>query len=64
MVESGETPGFPRFESEYRLKTLEFSSCGDGCGLKDDGRIYIQHVGHIKVKVHRSVDGRKTLVWL
>lgn len=27
----------------------------DGCRLKDNGRLYLQHVGHIKVKLHRPV---------
>ena len=56
-VKAGECPGYPRFKSEDRFKTVEFPSYGDGCRLKDNGRLYIQRVGHIKVKLHRPVEG-------
>ncbi len=56
-VKSGGAPGYPRFKPEGRFRTVEFPSYGDGCRLKDNGRLYIQHVGHIKVKLHRPVEG-------
>jgi putative transposase len=56
-VKSGECPGYPRFKPEGRFRTVEFPSYGDGCRLKDNGRLYLQHVGHIKVKLHRPVEG-------
>jgi len=56
-VKSGDAPGYPRFKSEDRFRTVEFPSYGDGCRLKDNGRLYLQHVGHVKVKLHRPVEG-------
>jgi putative transposase len=56
-VKSGDAPGYPRIKSEGRFRTVEFASYGDGCRLKDNGRLYLQHVGHVKVKLHRSVEG-------
>ena len=56
-VKSGDTPGYPRFRPEGRFRTVEFPSYGDGCRLKDNGRLYLQHVGHLKVKLHRPIEG-------
>ena len=56
-VEMGDAPGYPRFKPEGRFRTVEFPSYGDGCRLKDSGRLYLQHVGHIKVKLHRPIEG-------
>ena len=53
----GRKPGYPRFKSEGRFRTVEFPSYGDGCRLKDNGRLYLQNIGHIKVKLHRPVEG-------
>jgi len=57
-VQAGECPGYPRFRGEERFRTVEFPSYGDGCKLKDNGRLYIQRIGHIKVKLHRPIEGR------
>jgi putative transposase len=55
----GEAPGYPRFKPEGRFRLVEFPSYGDGCRLKDNGRrLYLQHVGHVKVKLHRAIEGR------
>ena len=50
-------PGYPRFKGKYRFDTVVFPAYGDGCKLKD-GRLYIQHVGTIKVKWHRELQGK------
>ncbi len=57
-VKAGECPGYPRFKPKGRFRTVEFPSYGDGCRIKDKERLYIQHVGHVKVKMHRPVEGR------
>lgn len=57
-VRSGNAPGYPRFKPEGRFRTVEFPSYGDGCRLKDNGRLYLQHVGHVKVKLHRPIEGQ------
>jgi putative transposase len=56
-VKAGDAPGYPRFKGIDRFKLIEFPSYGDGCRLKQNGRLYLQHVGHIKVKLHRPVEG-------
>ena len=55
---SGGALGYPRFKPEGRFRTVEFPSYGDGCRLKDNGRLYLQHVGAVKVKLHRPTEGR------
>jgi putative transposase len=57
-VKAGDCPGYPRFRGEHRFRSVEFPSYGDGCKLKDNGRLYVQHIGHIKVKFHRPIEGR------
>ena len=56
-VKSGEAPGYPRFKPEGRFRTIEFPSYGDGCKLKENWRLYNQHIGHVKVKLHRPIEG-------
>lgn len=56
-VKAGERPGYPRFKGRNRFDTVEFPSYGDGCKL-DGGKVYFQHVGWVKVKLHRPADGR------
>jgi putative transposase len=53
-----EAPGYPRFKGRDRFRLVEFPSYGDGCRLKDNGRLYLQHIGHIKVKLHRPIEGK------
>ncbi len=56
-VKAGETPGYPRFKSRRRFDSYTFPSYGDGCRLSDAGKLYLQGIGHLKVKWHRPVDG-------
>ncbi|MCA1730853.1 MAG: transposase [Actinobacteria bacterium] len=57
-VKAGEASGYPRFKGRDRFRLVEFPSYGDGCRLKENGRLYLQHIGHIKVKLHRPVEGK------
>jgi putative transposase len=57
-VKNGEKPGYPRFKSHFRYDSITFPSYGDGCRLRDNGKLYVQGVGEIKVKLHRPVAGR------
>lgn len=50
-------PGYPRFKSRRRFDSYTFPSWGDGCRLTDAGRLYLQGVGHLKVKWHRPLAG-------
>lgn len=56
----GDATGYPRFKPEDRFRSVEFPSHGDGCRLKENGgsaRLYLQNIGHVKVKLHRPVEG-------
>jgi putative transposase len=55
-IREGQTPGHPRFKGRMRFDTVEFPSYGDGCKL-DGATVYFQHVGHVKIKLHRPVEG-------
>lgn len=60
-VKAGEKSGYPRFKPADRFNTIAYATLGDGCQIKE-GRIYLQHVGHVKVKWHRPITGKvKTL---
>jgi putative transposase len=55
-IKAGETPGYPRFKGRNRFDTVDFASYGDGCKL-DGNRVYFQHVGRVRVKLHRPIEG-------
>ena len=55
-VKSGETPGYPRFKGRNRFDSVEFTY-SDGAKIRDNGKLYIQHIGEVKVKWHRSITG-------
>jgi putative transposase len=57
-VKRGEKPGFPRYRSFRRYDSITFPSYGDGCRLLDTGKLRVQGAGHIKVKLHRPVEGQ------
>jgi putative transposase len=57
-VQRGEVPGYPRFKSRFRYDSMTFPSYGDGVRLRDNGKLYVQGVGELKVKLHRPVAGR------
>lgn len=51
--------GLPRFKGRNRFKSLEYRH-GDGSKLAGD-RLYIQHVGNIKVRLHRPLPTDATI---
>ena len=55
-VKAGQKAGSPRFKSRRRFDSYTFPSYGDGCRLTD-AKLYLQGIGHLKVKLHRPVDG-------
>jgi putative transposase len=60
-VKAGEEPGYPRFKGVDRFNSILFPSHGDGIRLKGN-RLRVQHVGTIRVCLHREVEGKiKTL---
>lgn len=54
-VKIGEKPGYPRFKGLGRFDSVEFRTYGDGCKINTDRRLYIQHIGNIKVRWHRKI---------
>jgi putative transposase len=60
-VKAGQKAGYPRFKGRDRFDSIEFPTHGDGIRLTGD-RLRVQHVGTLRVKLHRSVEGEvKTL---
>lgn len=51
---------FPRFKSKNKFKSIEFSKFGDGWKIKEN-KLYIQHVGMIKIRIHRAINNPKML---
>jgi putative transposase len=48
--------GFPRFKGRDHFDSVEFPTYGDGIRFKDN-RLRVQHVGMIRTKVHRPIEG-------
>lgn len=55
-VKAGEKPGYPRFKGRDRFDSIEFPAYGDGIRLIGD-RLRVQHIGTIRVKLHRPIGG-------
>jgi len=55
-VTKGQKAGYPRFKSHRRFDSYTFPSYGDGCRVTG-ARLYLQGVGHLKIKLHRPVNG-------
>lgn len=59
-IKAGETPGYPRFKARDRFDsfTFQYATSGRVNGTKLIGnRLRVQHVGTIRVKFHRPVEG-------
>jgi putative transposase len=56
-ITRGERAGYPRFKGRDRFSSYTFPSYGDGVRLLDTGKLRVQGVGHVKVKLHREVEG-------
>jgi putative transposase len=62
-VKAGEKAGFPRFKGRGRFDSIEFPAYGDGIKLIE-GKLRVQHVGTIRIKLHRSIEGKIKTVTL
>lgn len=49
-------PGYPRFKCKDRFDSFTFPAYHNGVGIKGN-RLYVQHVGTIRVKLHRPIEG-------
>ena len=59
---AGEEPGYPHFRRRDRYDSIPFGSYPNGIKLTGD-RLYVQHIGVIRVMLHRPVEGKiKTAV--
>ena len=56
-IKTGEKAGYPRFKGRDHFDSFTFPSWGDGCRLTDAGRLRVQGVGVIKLKMHRPIVG-------
>jgi len=56
-IKTGDKPGYPRFKAQGRFDSVEFPSYGDGIRLLPTGKLRVQHVGLVKCKAHRPVEG-------
>ena len=57
-VKAGQKAGYPRFKALDRWDGVEWPRDGDGCRWHPEaGRVYLQGVGHVKVRQHRAVAG-------
>ena len=57
-LEAGGKPGFPRFKSRDRYDSITFPAYGDGCRIRENGKLYLQGIGEVRVKWHRQVAGK------
>lgn len=55
-VKAGETPGYPRFKGRDRFDSVTFTGVHDGAKFTGH-TVYLQHIGDIRVKMHRPVEG-------
>lgn len=55
-IKQGKKPGFPRFKGKDRFRSITFPTYGDGIKLKNS-KLYIQNIGHIRIKLHRNLEG-------
>jgi putative transposase len=63
-LKTGEKPGYPRFKGRDGFNSIEFPAHGDGIRLTGN-RLRVQHVGTIRVALHRPIEGMiKTLTLL
>lgn len=50
--------GYPRFRSVRRYDSIGFPQYGHGIRLRPNGRLYVQGIGELKIKLHRPFIGR------
>ena len=57
-LKARQKPGFPRFRSRDRYDSPIFPIYGDGCRIRDNGKLYLLGVGEVRVKWHRKIIGK------
>lgn len=56
-IQSGETPGYPRFKGKHRFDSFGFKEYGNGFKL-DGRRLKLSGIGRIRVFWHRPIEGK------
>src|SRR5215475_12936583 len=56
-IKRGQRPGYPRFRPASRYDSITFPTYGDGAKLLDNGKLRVQGVGQVKLKLHRPIEG-------
>jgi putative transposase len=55
----GVKAGYPRFKGKARFDSVEWPKDGEGARwLPEQGRVYLQGIGQVKVHQHRQIQGR------
>lgn len=57
-TKDGLKAGFPRTKSPHAFNSIQYPDYGNGIRLRPDGRLYVQFVGNIRVKLHRPLQGK------
>lgn len=61
-VNAGQRPGYPRFKGRHRFDTVSWEDRSGWRLREPDRRLYLQGIGHVKLRLHRSTKGTpKTL---
>jgi len=63
-VKARQKVGYPRFKSKTRFDSYTFPSYGDGCKVRENGKLYCQGIGELKVKWHRPLQSKIKTVTL
>ena len=63
-LRAGERPGMPRFKSRSRWDSVQWSNAGGSwrviaIGKGTYGRLYLQGIGYVSIKLHRHFDGAR-----
>lgn len=57
-IKKNQKAGFPRFKGKNRFNSFTFPKYNNGCKIKENGKLYLQGIGDIKLKLHREVTGK------
>ncbi len=55
-VKAGEAPGYPRFRGKGWYDSFTYPQYGNGATLDGD-KLYLSKIGHVRVKLHRPMEG-------
>ncbi len=55
-VQSGENPGYPRFQGRNRYNSFTYPQAG-GFSLTNDNCLCLSKIGSLKIRLHREIEG-------